>query len=72
MDSLGFIALLAMIGGFFIGASPVIKIGAPDANQCQHVDISRFWGTVTIVDAVMCPGDEFKFDGETLRQSIEE
>jgi hypothetical protein len=72
LDYLGFLSMLAMIGAFFVGAAPVIRIAAPDANECQHVQITRYWGTVTIIDAVMCEGETFKFNGKELIHNVQE
>jgi hypothetical protein len=70
--SLGFLSMLAMIGAFLVGAQPEIKVAALDANQCQHVQITRFWGTVTMIDAVMCDGQKFTLNGEAITQHEQE
>jgi hypothetical protein len=70
--SLGFLSMLAMIGAFFVGAHPEIKVAAPDANECQHVQVTRFWGTVTMIDAVMCDGQKFTLNGEELINDVQE
>jgi hypothetical protein len=68
MEKLVVALILAIIGGFFIGAAPVVRIAALDANQCQHVSITKYWGAITIIDTVMCEGQTFTFNGEELNK----
>jgi hypothetical protein len=72
IDYLGFTLIFVIVTGILIGSSPVVRIAAPDANECRHALITRYWGTVTIIDTVMCEGDAFKFNGKELINDVQE
>lgn len=61
-----YVLIFCAIAAFWIGMTPTIVVSKPDADDCQHVMISRFWGNSIIVDAVMCDGEPFLVDGENI------
>lgn len=64
---LGFVILIVLQ----IGASPSV-ITRPVEDDCNHVVIAQMFGTVTMVDSVVCGDQNFVWNGENLIEQSEE
>lgn len=72
MDMIGVVFAVGLMVFVMAAAQPSIKIHEPDDDDCQRVVVSRFLESVVMVDAVICEGESFDFDGQNFGISDDE
>lgn len=62
------IFLIAILLFIIFGMTPTVTIRPlPDQPSCSHITVTRFFGTVTLVDTIGCEGDSIDVNGQVYK-----